>query len=258
MDERSLLRPKLLRLKLSGILESIDERMNQAMAEKWDYTHFLLELLGDEVERRDSKQLARRVARSGLDPQKTLATFDFTFSPKIHEPTIKQLAGCQFIEAKKNLFLLGPSGVGKSHLGQAIGNEATLRGYDVLYRNTHALFKWLSAGFADETHERRMAQVRSVDLLILDDFGMRDLSEPQQADLYEIISERYERRSTLITSNRDFDEWPQIFSNPLMGSAAMDRLVHRAAKIVIEGKSYRLDSFVKESRALTKAQQNGT
>lgn len=258
MDERTLLKPKLLRLKLSGILESIDQRMNEAMAEKWDYTHFLLALLSDEVERRDSKQLARRIARSGLDPQKSLATYDFSFNPKLHEPTVKELAACRFIEAKHNLFLLGPSGVGKSHLAQAIGNEAVLRGHDVLYRNTHTLFKWLSAGNADGSHERRMQQIRSIDLLILDDFGMRDLSDAQQADLYELIAERYERRSTLITSNRDFDEWPMIFSNPLMGSAAMDRLIHRAAKIVIEGKSYRLDSFLKKSKALTKAQKTVT
>lgn len=258
MDERNLLKPKLLRLKLSGILESIDQRMDEAMCEKWDYTHFLLALLSDEVERRDNKQLSRRIARSGLDPQKTLATFDFSFNPGLHEPTVKQLASCAFLEAKKNLFLLGPSGVGKSHLGQAIGNEAVLRGHDVLYRNTYALFKWLSAGIADGSHERRIQQVRTVDLLILDDFGMRDLSDNQQADLYELIAERYERRSTLITSNRDFDEWPMIFTNPLMGSAAMDRLVHRATKIAIDGKSYRLESFLKTSRALTKTTKNTT
>lgn len=123
-------------------------------------------------------------------------------------------------------------GVGKSHLAQAIENKAVLRGYDVLYRNTHALFKWLST--------------------LLDDFGIRDLSDNQQADLYELIAERYKRRSTLITSNRDFDEWPMIFTNPPMGSAAMDRLVHRALKIPIDGKSYRLESFLKTSKALTK------
>ena len=258
MDERTLLRPKLLRLKLSGILESIDARLTEAATEKWDYTHFLLALLSDEVDRRDNKQLSRRIARSGLDPQKTLATFDFDFNPKIHQPTVKQLATCTFLDSRQNLFLLGPSGVGKSHLAQAIGNDAVLRGHDVLYRNTHAVFKWLTAGFADDSHERRMQQVRTVGLLILDDFGMRELSEAQQADLYEIVADRYERRSTLITSNRDFDEWPQVFTNPLMGSAAMDRLVHRAIKIVIEGKSYRLDSFVRTSKTLTNTARRTT
>ncbi|MFP4068525.1 MAG: ATP-binding protein [Spirochaetaceae bacterium] len=103
----------------------------------------------------------------------------------------------------------------------ATGNEACLRGFEVLYRNTHTLFKWLVAGYADGSHDRRMQQLRNVDVLILDDFGLRELTDASQADLYELISERYEQRPTILTSNRDFDEWPQVFSNPLMGSAAM-------------------------------------
>ncbi len=251
MNDLPLLRPKLSRLKLSGILESIDTRLGEATQGTWDYSQFLLALLSDEVERRDTKQLMRRVARSGLDPQKTFATFDFSFNPRLHEPTFKQLASCAFIENKQNLFFVGPSGVGKSHCAQAIGNEACLRGYDVLYRTTYTLFKWLYAGMADDSHDRRMQQVRSIPVLILDDFGLRPLNELQQADLYELIADRYERLPTIITSNRDFAEWPQVFANPLMGSAAMDRLVHRAIKIVIEGKSYRMDSFTKTARGLT-------
>jgi len=112
MNEVPVLRPKLSRLKLSGILESLGTRLTEAGEAKWDYTQFLLSLLSDEVERRDNKQLVRRVARSGLDPQKTFATFDFSFNPKLHEPTFKQLGTCGFIESKQNLFLVGPSGVG--------------------------------------------------------------------------------------------------------------------------------------------------
>jgi DNA replication protein DnaC len=258
MNELAQLKPKLSRLKLSGILESLDLRLSEATTEKWDYTHFLLELLSDEVERRDNKQLSRRIAKSGLDPQKTLATFDFSFNPKVHAAAVKQLATCAFLAARQNLFLVGPSGVGKSHLAQALGNEALLRGYEVLYRNTHRLFRWIAAGRADDTHERRMQQARSVPVLILDDFGLRELSELQQADLYELISERYERVPTIITSNRDFAEWPQVFTNPLMGSAAMDRLVHRALKLVIEGKSYRLDSFMQSANTLTESEVQTT
>jgi DNA replication protein DnaC len=118
----------------------------------------------------------------------------------------------------------------------------------VLYRRTAVLMDWIQSGLGDGTHPRRLKQVGSVQLIILDDFGLTPLSEPQQADLYELICERYEKHSTILTSNRDFNEWPMVFANPLMGSAAMDWLVHRAVKIVIEGKSYRVDSFVKRSK----------
>jgi DNA replication protein DnaC len=258
MDELTLLKPKLIRLKLSGILESLEDRISEAMEKKWDYTHFLLTLFSDEVDRRDNKQLTRRIARSGLDPEKTLGTFDFSFNTKIHKPTIKELATGSFIREKRNLFLVGPSGVGKSHLAQAIGYEACLRGHDVLYRNTYSLFKWVHAGNADDSHDRRLNLFKTVPLLILDDFGLRDLNIMQQADLYELITLRYERFPTIITSNRDFNEWPQIFSNQLMGSAAMDRLVHRALKIVIEGKSFRMNSFIEAAKTLTASVKQST
>jgi DNA replication protein DnaC len=245
------LQPKLTRLKLSGILETLENRLDQAKSEKWSYSQFLDFLLSDEVERRDHKQLVRRLTKSGLDPEKTLESFDFSFNPKIYEPAMRELAGCRFIEKNENLLLLGPSGVGKSHLGQAFGNEAVRRGYEVLYRRTSTLFGWIASGEGDGTRDRRLKAAFTVPLLILDDFGMKPLNEQQQSDLYELICERYEKAPTIITSNRDFNEWPMIFHNPLMGSAAMDRLVHRAAKIIVEGKSYRVESFIQRTRDMS-------
>jgi len=249
MDDMVMLKPKLTRLKLSGVLDTLSGRLDQAMKEKWPYSQFLDHLLSDEVERRDHKQLARRLVKSGLDPDKTLETFDFSFNPRIHEPTIRELAGCQFLDRKENCFFLGPSGVGKSHLAQALGHEAARRGREVLFRRTASLLQWIGAGRGDGSWERRMKAVTSIELLIVDDYGLKPLSEEQQSDLYEIICERYERCSMILTSNRDFNEWLEVFTNPLMGSAAMDRLVHRGIKIVIEGKSYRADSFLKRTRA---------
>jgi DNA replication protein DnaC len=116
-----------------------------------------------------------------------------------------------------------------------------------MFRRTEPLFKWIHSGKGDGTHERRLKLVSSIPLLILDDYGLKPLGEEQQADLYEVICSRYERHSTIITSNRDFAEWPMIFANPLMGSAAMDRLVDRGIKIVIEGESYRMHNFVRRA-----------
>ena len=258
MDNMVLLKPHLVRLKLSGMLESIEMRIREAMEEKWEYSHFFLRLCTDEVERRDNKQMCRRFAKSDLEPDKTLETFDFLFNPQIHKATIRELATCGFIEKKECVFFLGPSGVGKSHLAQGLGHEACRRGFDTLYRDTFDLLKWIGAGRGDGTHDRRLSLIIRVPLLILDDFGLRPLSENQQMDMFELIRCRYEKSSTVITSNRDFGEWPSVFSNPLVASAAMDRLVHRAIKIVIEGKSYRLNSFIGKAKSLTQTAKSDT
>lgn len=253
MDELTLLKPKLVRLKLSGMLETLSARVQQAMDERWSYSNFLDILLADEVDRRDHKQLTRRLLKSTLEPGKTLESFDFSFNPRLHEPTIRELASCRFLGECENVLLVGPSGVGKSHLAQALGHQAARRGRDVMFRRAAALLHWIGAGDGDGSHERRLRSACSVDLLILDDFGLTALRDEQQNDLYELICERYERRSTILTSNRDFSEWPLVFANPLMASAAMDRLLHRAVKLELEGKSYRVNAFHKRSKELTKA-----
>ena len=249
MELKHQLTPHLKHLRLSGILETLDARNRQAIEGKWSYIEFLSLLLEDEVERRAQKQLKLRLRRASLNTTKALETFDFQFNPTVNRQQILALAACDYIRNHRNVLICGPTGVGKSHLAQALGHEACRRGIATLYRNTYNLFKWLNAGHGDGTHERRMKQVTIVPLLILDDFGLRDLTVDGQADLYEVISERYAKTSTIITSNRDFNEWPAVFSNPLMGSAAMDRLVHRAIKIVIQGNSYRLNTFVKTHKS---------
>lgn len=238
---------KLAKLRLPGIAITIEQRMNQAMSEKWAYSMFLETLLTDEIERRDNKQFQKRLAKSQLDLTKTLETFDFKFNPKLQVALIRELALCGFVENKQNIFILGPSGVGKSHLAQALGHQACRNGHEVLFCCTYQMFEWIYNGRGDGTHKKRLSHVVKMPILILDDFGLQSLNEVQQEDLYQIIAQRYEKSSTIITSNRDFDEWPSIFVNPLLGTAALDRLVHRGIQIIIEGASYRLAEFKKTS-----------
>jgi DNA replication protein DnaC len=240
-----LLSKKLSRLKLPGIALSLENRLQQAMEEKWAYSMLIETLLTDEIERRENKQLIARLSKSRLEVTKTMETFDFTFNPKIPVALMKELSSCAFVGKQQNIFLLGPSGVGKSHLAQALGHEACRKRIDTLFYCTYQLFDWILNGKGDGTHKKRLSQVIEMPLLILDDFGLQALSETQQEDLYQIIAGRYEKGSTIITSNRDFDEWPGIFQNPLLGTAALDRLVHKGLQIVIEGDSYRLSEFRK-------------
>jgi len=243
--DKTLIIKKLGKLKMQGIAEMLDHRLDQAMKEKWSYSALVEMLLTDEIERRNHKQLTLRLSKSRLDQAKTLETFDFAFNAKIQSHLIRELSSCAFIEQKQNIFILGPSGVGKSHLAQALGHQACRREQDVLFYSTYQLFQWIYAGRGDGTHKKRLTQVIKIPLLVLDDFGLQPLNEVQQDDLYHLIAERYEKTSMIITSNRDLSEWPSIFSNALLGSAALDRLVHRGIQIIIEGASYRLAEFKK-------------
>lgn len=246
------IKPKLARLKLSGIANSLEERLKEAKEGKWAYSHFFDLLLADEIDRRDHKQMGQRLAKSRLEANRTLETFDFGFNGKIYEPLIRELGTCNFIPEKECVFLIGQSGVGKSHLAQGLGHEAIRKGYEVLFYRTYHLFQWIQSGRGDGTHRKRIEQIIKVPLLILDDFGLQELNLQQQDDLYEVVCERYEKRPIIITSNRDFSEWYQVFSNPLIAGAAIDRLIHKATKIVLEGKSFRANEFLKKNKRSVK------
>ncbi len=201
---------------------------------------------------RNHAQLTKRLAKSMLNPNKTLETFDFGFNSKIHPSMIRELACCKYVNEGHNILFVGKSGVGKSHLAEALGHEACRRGIDVLCYRTHKLFDWIHSGRGDGSYKRRIEQVIRIPLLILDDFGLQSMLECQQEDLYEVINERYEKRALIITSNRDIGEWVTVFSNPLLGTAAVDRLVHKAVEVVIDGNSYRLDEFKKRGKQKAK------
>jgi len=231
--------PGLKRLRLSGILETLDVRNDQAIDGRWSYIEFLARLVEDEVERREQKQLGLRLRRAALDTTKTLEGFDFNFNPMINRQQVLDLAACTYIRQKRNVLICGPTGVGKTHLAQALAHEACRRGYDVLFINTQRMLQHLHGGRADGTFERRLQAYLRPDLLVLDDFGLKPLRPPGPEDLYDVINERYERASIMLTSNRAPSEWPDLFGDPLLASAGLDRLADNAHTLVITGSSFR-------------------
>ena len=232
--------PTLLKkLRMSGVLETLELRTREATDENLAHTEFLYRLIGDEVQRREAKQLDQRLRKASFVPHKSLENFDFLFNPNVPKAKVVDLATCRFIERRENVLLLGPTGVGKSHLAQAIGQRACLCGHDVLFQSAHEVLGSLRAARADGTYERKLARLVSIDLLIIDDLGLRPLAGQEPIDLYELIRLRYEQRSLIITSNRAVQEWVQLFGDELMAGAAMDRLLHHAHVIEITGDSYR-------------------
>lgn len=234
------LAPALKQLRLSGILETLDVRNQQAIGEQWTYLEFLTRLAQDEVERRAHKQLDLRVRRSGIAAAKTLETF--TFNPTIARQQLYDLATCTFVRERRNVLICGQTGVGKSHLAQALAHEAARQGFDILFVSAHQMLQHLHAGRADGSAERRLAGYLKPQLLVLDDFGLKPLPPSGPVDLYDVVDGRYEHGSIVVTSNRAPSEWPELFGDPLLASAALDRLIHRAALVLISGRSYRLAS----------------
>ncbi len=239
------LTPHLTKLRLSGILQTIDVRNRQAVDGQWSYIEFLARLLEDEVERRGQKQLALRLRRSTANSTKSLESFDFGFNPALNRQRVLQLASCDFIRQHRNLLICGPTGTGKTHLAQALVHEACRQGYDALFITTAKLLQHLNGGRADGSWERRLQTYLRPDLLVLDDFGLKPLQPPGPSDLYDVIDGRYERGSILLTSNRAPAEWPDIFLDPLLASAGLDRLGDRAEVLLMTGASFRAQAALR-------------
>lgn len=239
MNLQHQLQAQLKTLHLGGFLQTLDLRLQQAQSASLGYVEFLQLLVQDEVERRGAKKLNLRLTRASFEEEKTLEGFDFSFNPKLNAKLIRDLGNCTFIERKEHVLLYGSAGVGKSHIAQALGHQACRSGYEVLFTKAVKLFRFLLAGRADHSWEKCLKKYLAPDLLIMDDFGLSSLSPTQAEDFYEIIAERHLKSSMIITSNRPPQDWVPLFPDPVMANSALDRLVHHAYHLIIEGKSYR-------------------
>jgi len=239
MNPMPELAPMLKQLRLSGILDSLEDRNKQAIGKKMSYTEFLSLLISDEVARREQKKFSLRLRRAAFRSHKTLDQFDFSFNPKINSALIQELITGRFIEEKVAALIVGPCGTGKSHIAQAIGHAAVRHGHDVLFTSQSQLLGNLHAARATDTFDRRFQAMVRIPLLIIDDFGLKPLRPPHDEDFHDLVAERYERGATVLTSNLDFSEWGDAFPNQLLGAATLDRLRHGAYRVILDGKSYR-------------------
>lgn len=240
MNTRDNLVPQLKSLRMSGILDTLEVRNRQAIEEKLSHMEFLALVLNDECERREMAKLQTRMRRANFRGDRTLETFNFDVpNLKLNRAQIYDLATCAFVEHKVNVLIVGNVGVGKTHISEAIGHLACRRGYDVAKYTCKSLLNYLRAGRADGSYERRLKALMRPDVLLIDDFGLKPLQSPADEDFYEVVSERYEQGSIILTSNLDFSEWGAAFTNQVLWTAALDRLRHQAHRVIIEGDSYR-------------------
>ena len=230
----------LRQLHLSGMAAVIETRLRQAQAEPMAPIDLIACLVSDELTLRSDRLLQRRRRQAGFrDPDKTLDNFDFGFNAKMNRSLIFDLATGAFISKHEDALFLGPGGTGKSHLAQAIGQAAILQGYKVLYREVHVLLDELADAAAEGTRKDYMQSVGTVPLLILDDFGMRKLPHTAAEDLLEIVMRRYERFSTLLTSNRPVEDWGKLLGDVAAVSSMLDRLLHHGHVLKCGPRSWR-------------------
>ena len=233
----------LRQLRLGGMAAVLETRLLQAQADAMAPIDLIASLVADELTLRTDRLLQRRRKQAAFrDADRTLDNFDFTFNPKLNRSLVFDLATAAFINKREDALFLGPGGTGKSHLAQAIGQCAIQQGYKVLYRETHILLDELADAVAGGSRKEYMESIATVPLLIIDDFGMRKLPHTAAEDLLEIIMRRYERFSTLLTSNRPVEDWGKLLGDVAAVSAMLDRLLHHGHVLKCGPRSWRTKS----------------
>ena len=233
------LTPLLKRLRLGPMAATLPERIALARREQLDYVSFLEIILADEIGRRENRRIELRLHNAGFEETCRLEDFDWSASITLDRRLLDAVFSLEFLDRHEHVLLVGPAGVGKSFLAQALGYAAVRAGHTVRFIHANGFFRAMVQARVDNSLDRTFRSFLTPDLLILDDLGLHRLTPQQSADLYELILNRHRASSFVITSNRAVDEWLSIFDDPILGNSALDRLANASYQIVIEGSSYR-------------------
>ena len=239
------LKTRLRDFKLSGIYNSLEERLAYAQEKSLAYVEFLEILMEDEHNNRRDNSYKKRYSKAKLPSHKTVEDFNFNFQPSINKKTVNDCLTCNFIKEHKNIVLVGNPGTGKTHLATAIGIKALMKGYKVLFTQVSEMLNTLNAAKADNSYYQKVDHYLGYDLLILDELGFKNLPSYSAYDFFEIISRRYEKGSIIITTNKSFENWGDVFQDHILASAILDRIVHYSTIIKINGPSYRAKDIKK-------------
>lgn len=234
------LHQQLKQLRLSGLSESLEVRLQEAKSSKLDHAEFLELILADELVVRRDRQIARRTKAAAFRDQKKLDDFDFEFNTSVKRKQVFDMAAGDFVRKHHDAIFIGPPGVGKSHLVQSIGRQLIRDGFTVYYRSIFDCVRDFLHDEAFEGHDRILNRYLKPDLLILDDMGMKQLPKKSGEFLFEIIMRRHELRSTMMTSNRPLEDWGKLIGDVPAATAILDRFLQDAELIQITGRSYRL------------------